>query len=179
MRINRYVGVLAAAALALLAPNASAFTNVAVGDAASAEVSSSTITFGSFSSCTGGTMSLVATQDDGPGAGGTFSVPAATFTGCQVFGSAATFTPDTTTPWTFAVNGAGAARISGIDFTERWGPLTCRYQGAISGAYSQSNGQMVLSGSITRTSGSTLCASSMAVSGTYTIRNAANAFVLL
>jgi hypothetical protein len=179
MRNKRYVGVLAAAALALLTPNASAFSNVAVGDTGTATLVSSTLAIGSFSSCTGSTWSLVATQDNGPGAGGTFSIPAASLTGCTAFGSATTFTPDTTTPWTLAVNGAGTATISGVNFVEHWGTITCRYQGTIYGAYNQTNGNMVLSGNVSRVSGSSLCPTPTAINGTYNIRNAGNVPVLL
>jgi hypothetical protein len=179
MRNKRYVGVLAAAALALVAPNASAFSNVAVGDTGTATLSSATLSLGSFASCTGATMSLTATQDAGPAAGGAFTVPAATLSGCTWFGSAAPLTPDTTTPWTLSIDGSGAATLRGIVLNLNWGSLNCQYGGDVGGTYNQTTGNLVIAGTVTRRSGSTLCASPATLNGTFNVKNAAGAFVQL
>ena len=65
-----------------------------------------------------------------------------------------------------SVTGSGATSISGFDTTLEWGSLTCRYTGAFSGAYNQVSGMMPFSGSVSRVSGSLLCPSSPAITGT-------------
>jgi hypothetical protein len=174
--------IMAAAAVAVASlgftASAQAFTNAPVGSTVTGTLVSPTIALGTFSSCTSSTVSGPVTVDNGPGNGGGGNITSATFGGCVVFGSAATVTANAL-PWALTVNGAGSASISGINVTLRWGSLSCTYQGAISGAYTQSNGNAVLSGNLTRTAGSSLCPSTAAVSGTYNIRNASNVPVLL
>jgi hypothetical protein len=65
------------------------------------------------------------------------------------------------------VDAAGRTTIRNFNYTLRYGQLTCHYSGDLSGVYTQTTGNLVVSGSLTRRSGSSLCASPIAVSGTY------------
>lgn len=113
-------------------------------------------------------MALTVTQDAGPGAGGALEVNTASFSGCTYLGNPSTQTPDTTTPWPVTINAAGTTVIRNFNYTLRYGQqLVCHYSGDLAGAYTQSTGNLVLSGSLTRRSGSSLCTSTAAVSGTY------------
>lgn len=172
MRTSHLLGLAAAVAFALLTPNASAFTNVTTGDPVTAVLSSSQLWQGTYTFCTGSTLTLAVTQDAGPGAGGALAVTNPVFSGCSSFGSAMTWTGDTSTPWPVTISGSGATTIQGFTFTESWGSLACRYSGDLSAAYTQTTGQLVLSGNVTRRSGSALCPTPAAMSGTYNLRSA-------
>ena len=180
MRTSHLLGIVATAAFALLTPNASAFTNVTTGDPVTAFLTSPTFAQGSFTNCTGSTLAMTVTQDAGPGAGGALEIHTASFSGCTSFGSPVTWTPDTSTPWPVTINGAGTATMRNFNYTQRWGSLWCQYSGDLMGAYNQATGQLVLSGSVTRRNGSSLCPSTAAISASYNVRSATtNAYVTL
>jgi hypothetical protein len=159
------------------ASSAPAFTNAPVGSQASATLVSPTIGLGSFMSCTGSAMNGTVAEDAGPAAGGAFDFSQVTYSGCQMFGSRVTWTANGT-PWRWSVNASGTA-TGPMDFSLAWGSLTAHYAGTISGVYTQSTGNLVLSGSVTRISGSSLMPSTAAIQGTYNVRNSANVPVQL
>lgn len=157
------------------APDAGAFSNAPAGSQVQATLTSSTVRLGSLMSCTRSTFAGAVADDAGPEAGGALDFSQVTFGGCtsNIFGPNLVWTANTTPPWRWTINGAGTT-TGPADITVSWGVSTARLVGMLAGAYSQSTGQLVLSGSLTRVSGASLMPSVLAFQGTYNMRNSAN-----
>ncbi|HWT93996.1 MAG TPA: hypothetical protein VN238_13415 [Solirubrobacteraceae bacterium] len=164
MRTIRKALLAAAAVLALAPASASAFTGISVGAPVSASLSSATIAFGSFASCTGANFGGSITTNAGAGSGGTFSFATATFGGCSMLGSAATVTAESL-PWSWSHYGTyGTANLS----VKLVNPaFSCRYTGSLGFNYTATSGAMAYAGSLVRIPVSgPLCPLTVAVSGT-------------
>lgn len=159
----------AAAVLMFASANASALSGISVGDPVIGTLVSRNIALGSISDCTASRVSGVVATDYGTGAGGDGDVNASSFSGCTTLGSSSTVTGAMTPNWTLSVDGSGNMTLTGINVTLRWGILSCTFTGGIGGTYDSSTGDVVLSGSLTRTAGSALCGSTQSVVGTYNV----------
>ncbi|MBB4662629.1 hypothetical protein [Conexibacter arvalis] len=169
--MRKFLGAALAAATAgvmLFSANAAALDGISVGDPVIGTLVSPQIQLGSISHCTGSTVSGVVGYDNGVGNGGGGPVTAASFSGCRTLGSSSTVTANGL-PWALDIDGAGNMTLSDINVTLRWGLLSCTFEGAVSGLYDPMSGDVVLSGSLTRTAGSSLCGSSQPVVGTYNV----------
>lgn len=181
MRSKTLAAVLAAAATVIAgigAQSASAFTNAPVGSTVTATLSSATWSMGTFMSCTQATLVGTVVSDAGPGGGGEIDFPQYATSGCTMFGSNLTVTGNTSPPWRWSVAGNGAVTHT-MDFSLAWGALTARLAGTLRAAYTQTNGSAVISGSVTRVSGSSLIPATAGIAGTYTVRSSSGPFLQL
>lgn len=175
------VGLVAAVAAALgTSGNAAAFTNVTDGGEVVFDLASSTVSLGSFDSCTSSTLSGVVPVGGGlgPGNGGSIEISSALFGGCQTFGSTHTQTA-VGLPWSVTVHGTGHMELQGVGWTKQWGFLSCTYEGDLTASYNELTGRAVLAGTMAQTGGSGFCPDDPAVQGTYEVTNADGDFVLL
>lgn len=161
MRLTRKIATLAALAatsLALLAPTtASASLNGPPGSAATWQLSA--VALGTVGTCTSAVWSGVVSTNGGPSVGSSGNITYATFSGCKMFGSNATYVAGSV-PWLWSVNGSGAGTLTGFRVTATWGSLNCTYAGTLGFTYNSVTGAVSLSGTVTRTSGTALCPAS-------------------
>lgn len=162
--------VVLAVTAAFVTTSASAFTGIDVGDPAFAVDDGNGISLGEIITCSSSLRGEI-TADDGPGNGGDGEVlggnptDASDFTDCNIGSADGVYT----TPWAITVDGSGNASISNIvaNITTIG---TCTYAGSISGSYDETTGEAVLSGNLTRTSGSCFGGgASEPVEGTYVL----------
>jgi hypothetical protein len=158
-------------AFGALAGSASA-TLVASSDPAT--TTSGVVELSSLSSCQSSQLTLTDPVSRAAGLGGTGVVSDASFSDCELLGSAATVTPSNL-PWALNGTTAGGAdfvSVTGVRVTIASGFLSCTYAGSLNGDW-LSNTTASFSGAsgLTKTAGGFLCPSAPTFAGDYVLDN--------